>query len=123
MLRLSSQREGFEANLDAVMTDDADPGVTEAALLRELTESTIQGNWSYLEELRVKAVSALGAQSTADALSVASGFNGITRVADATGIPIDGYEDDVGQRMRTATGIDKFHYSEKTNRYDVPANV
>jgi len=60
----------------------------------------------------------MGAQQCIDALTVAAAFNGITRVADATGIPLDHNTDGSTAALRSATGIDEFHYSAKTARYD-----
>lgn len=117
MLRASSQDEGFDANLNAVMSTEEDPGVLHADILRKLTESTIQGRWDDLAIYRKEAAAQLGIQAMVDALSVACGFNGITRVADATGIPIDYYEDELGQDIRSRIGIDSFQYTEKSARY------
>ena len=60
----------------------------------------------------------MGADQCVDALVVAAAFNGITRVADATGIPLDHNTDDATAAMREATGIERFHYSAKSVRYD-----
>lgn len=117
MLRASSQAEGLDANLKAVTQEDGDAGVSCSNLLRKLTEATIEMAWDDLDSIRLEAIETIGRQSTVDALAVASGFNGIVRVADATGIPIDSYEDDVGKEIRSSIGIDEFHYSSKSSRY------
>ena len=117
MLRASSQDEGFDANLKAVMNTEEDPGVPHADVLRRLAESTIQGRWDDLATHRQEAAVLVGNSRMVDALSVACGFNGITRVADATGIPIDYYEDELGQDIRSRIGIDSFQYTEKSARY------
>lgn len=118
MFRVSSQSEGFDANLSAVTLDDVDAGIPHSQVLRKLTEATIEMRWDDVASLRREAIGAIGRQSTVDALAVTSGFNGITRVADATGIPIDSYEDDVSRELRSSIGIDEFHYSAKSSRYD-----
>ncbi len=117
MLRASSQGEGFDANLQAVVQADLDSGTKNSQLLRQLTECTIEMRWDDLAEYREEAVKQLRAQGAVDALAVASGFNGITRVADATGIPIDHYEDELGRQIRQSTGIDAFDYEAKSARY------
>ncbi len=117
MLRESSQDEGFDANLKAVMNDRGDPGVLHADMLRKLAESTLQGSWDDLARHRQESAKLLGIQSMVDALSVVCGFNGITRVADATGIPIDYYEDELGKNIRSRIGVDAFQYAEKSARY------
>ena len=117
MLRVSSQNEGFNANLNAVTDLVEDPGVEHSEILRNLTEATINMKWNDLATYRTDAVEILGTQSTVDALAVACGFNGITRVADATGIPIDHYEDEIGRDVRSNIGLDSFDYSSKSARY------
>ena len=60
----------------------------------------------------------MGENAMVDALTVAAGFNGITRVADATGIPLDPTTQEVTGSMRAETGIDAFDYAAKSARYD-----
>ena len=86
--------------------------------LRELTDAAIHGEWETLAELRDTATKQLSAQQVTDALVVASAFNGITRVADATGIPLDPHTAETTIEMREQTGIQRFDYTEKSARYD-----
>ena len=72
-------------NLSAVNEADTDPGVDHADHLRALTEAAIGSRWEELAAIRGAAAAAMGEQAMVDALTVAAGFNGITRVADATG--------------------------------------
>ena len=60
----------------------------------------------------------MSAQQVTDALVVASAFNGITRVADATGIPLTPIPQKQQSEMREQTGIQRFDYTEKSARYD-----
>ena len=89
LLRASGQRESRDFNLNAVNEADSDPGVDHASHLRLLTEAAIDSRWQQLAAIRDDAAAAMGEQAMVDALTVAAGFNGITRVADATGIPLD----------------------------------
>ena len=61
----------------------------------------------------------MGKQETVDALTVAAAFNGITRVADSTGIPLDDAMAEATASIRAASGIDQFSYAEKSARYDL----
>lgn len=89
--------------------------------LRQLTEAAITGTPSAadgLAELRNQAAQQMGEQQMVDALTVAAAFNGITKVADATGIPLD---DSTAQRtaqMRQTTGINDYDYAVKSARWD-----
>jgi len=118
LLRASSEKENGNYNLDSVTSDDLHPGVPHGDWLRRLTEAAITGDWLALAELRPRAEDTMGAQQTVDALVVASAFNGITRVADATGIPLDANTANTTHDLREQTGINRFDYQEKSIRYD-----
>ena len=117
LLGASSQQSGLEANLNAVTEAHTDPGVPHAAHLRALTEAAIGGDWLGLEAVRKNSEKDMGVQQTVDALVVAAAFNGITRVADATGIPLDANTEYATTEMRSQTGIQNFAYAEKSARY------
>lgn len=117
LLRASSQQEENSYDLSSVTSDSLDPGVPHGHWLRALTEAAIKGDWLALAEIRPQAEEAMGYQQTIDALIVAAAFNGITRLADSTGIPLDDNTRDVTGDMRESTGIQRFDYREKTERY------
>lgn len=94
-------------------------GVAFEEELRGLSDAAIHGDWAKLKVLRAQAAKTLGAQQMTDALIVAAAFNGITRVADATGIPLDPHTAATTQQMREQTGIQRFSYLEKSARYDL----
>ncbi|MDA1076460.1 MAG: alkylhydroperoxidase-related (seleno)protein, partial [Proteobacteria bacterium] len=52
-----------------------------------------------------------------DTLTVAAAFNGITRVADSTGIPLDDNTAEHTGDLRESTGIAQFAYEAKSTRY------
>ena len=119
LLRVSGQSDQQDFDLNSVTDDHADSGVDFGHWLRSLTEATIQNRWDDLTTIRDQAGAAMGTQSMVDALVVASGFNGITRVADATGIPLDENTQQMTIDMRVSTGIERFNYAEKSDRYDL----
>tara|TARA_B100001013_G_scaffold165292_1_gene98962 strand:- start:884 stop:1255 length:372 start_codon:yes stop_codon:yes gene_type:complete len=119
LLRASGQSDQQDFDLNSVTDDHADSGVDFGHWLRSLTEATIQNRWDDLTTIRDQAGAAMGTQSMVDALVVASGFNGITRVADATGIPLDENTQQITIDMRVSTGIERFNYAEKSDRYDL----
>ena len=118
-LRGSGEKEGRDYDLGAVTSDSGDAGVDQGATLRALTEAAIRSEWDLLDSLRGDAFTTLGEQQTVDALTVAAAFNGITRVADSTGIPLDDAMAEATTSIRTATGIDQYAYAEKSARYDL----
>jgi len=117
LLGASSQYENGNYDLSSVTSDDIDPGVPHGQWLRALTETAIKGDWMALAEVRPEAEDRMGRQQAVDALIVAAAFNGITRVADATGIPLDDNTANVTTDMRNTTGIQRFEYGEKSARY------
>jgi hypothetical protein len=117
LLRASGEQDGAEYDLNAITSPTGDAGVDHAPLLRELTEAAIENRWDDLEAVRTRAAQAMGEQETVDALTVAAAFNGITRVADATGIPLDEHTAATTIEMRDVTGIDRFDYAAKSARY------
>ncbi len=118
LLRASSQRDGEPAELGSVTRESGASGVQHGDWLRALVEATVRGEWQHLAEVRRAAALAMGTQQTVDALTVAAAFNGITRVADATGIPLDESTAEATRGLREATGIERFAYAEKSARYD-----
>ncbi len=119
LLRASGQPDQKDYDLNSVTDDHADSGVDFGHWLRSLTEATIQNRWDDLALIRDQADVAMGTQSMVDTLVVASGFNGITRVADSTGIPLDENTQQMTIDMRESTGIERFNYAEKSDRYDL----
>ena len=51
----------------------------------------------------------MGAAALVDAAGVAAYFDGIDRIADATGTPVDPVSADATTEMRATLGIDKFN--------------
>ncbi len=118
-LRGSGEQEGRDYDLAVITSDTGDGGVEKGDVLRALTEAAIRSEWDLLDQLRADAFTTLGEQQTVDALTVAAAFNGITRVADSTGIPLDDAMAEATTSIRTAAGIDQYAYAEKSARYDL----
>jgi hypothetical protein len=69
-----------------------------------------------LDEIRSAIRSGIGAAALVDAAAIAATFNGIDRVADATGIPIEDSKAEATEDLRAALGINVF----AQNRGEVP---
>jgi len=119
LLSLSGDKTGNEYNLNAVNTPSGLAGVEDEHWIRLITELTMTKEWEQLSQTREEATQIIGEQKVVDTLVVASAFNGITRVADATGIPLDVDTEKNTAQMRTDTGIQSFNYDEKSARYNV----
>ena len=112
-LRESVQAEG-KPDLGVVTgLADGDAGVPHGGYLVRLADAVARWNWDDVATLRERGVDAMGPEATSDAILVASGFNGITRVADAIGIRLDSRTADISVDLRASVGIDAFAPAEK----------
>ena len=89
------------------MTGDATSGVPAGGVLAAFAEAIITGD-DILPQARSAVVAALGDAAMIDAAGVVAGFNGITRIADATGIPLEPAKADETETWRGELGIDDF---------------
>ena len=92
---------------------EGDADVPHGSLLAKLAETVARWQWDEVAGLRRRGVDLIGAEAVADAILVAAGFNGITRVADAIGIRLDPHTANVSVTLRAETGIDAFAPTEK----------
>ena len=113
-LRESSTKSGQTADLQIVAGGvGGDGNVPHGALLADLAEAVARWRWPEVAELREAGCVQLGAEQTRDAILVAAGFNGITRVADAIGIRLDQWTADASVALRADVGIDAFAPAQK----------
>ncbi len=108
-LRASTVEAGQPADLNiATGRVGGDGNVPNGAFLVALAEAVATWRWDEAEALRKDGLARLGAQQTSDAILVAAGFNGITRVADAIGIRLDQRTEGASQDFRDSVGISAF---------------
>ena len=116
LLRRSGEISEESYNLSGVMGDD-EVGVEDEDLLIAIAEAVFAGDPVDLAEIRSVALPRIGAEKLVDAIGIASGFNGITKVANATGIPLDARTEEVTGDMRQQTGIDDYSENHKSGIY------
>ena len=117
LLRRSGIDSKEDFNLNAVMDTSQDSGIASNDTIAALVETFMAGEWDKLTDLRTEATKTLGLQQMTDCLTVACGFNGITRVANATGIPLDPPTEEMTKEMRQITQIDDFDEDIKLHKY------
>lgn len=61
-----------------------------------------------LAAARAAVLDAMGAEALVDSVAVAALFNGIDRIADATGAPLEQVKADATVDLRSEIGIDAF---------------
>jgi len=84
-----------------------DSGVPAGGILSAFAEAILD-RADNLAQARSAVAAALGEAAMIDAAAVVAGFNGITRIADATGIPLEAAKAEESGSWRAALGIDGF---------------
>ena len=110
MLRASANKQKDDINLDTV-TQGSAAGITGVAagdVLLAFAEAALTGADTDIAAARAAIVDELGGAALADAAAIVAAFNGIDRVADATGVPLDAAVDEHTVELRAELGIDAF---------------
>ena len=87
----------------------ASTGVENSNILIAFADAVVADDKAALETARRQITDAMGEAALVDAAGVAAYFNGIDRIADATGTPVDPASAEATTEMRSALGIDKFY--------------
>lgn len=80
----------------------SETGVPHAEALLAFADAAIAGD---ARRQRERVVTVLGEAAMVDAAAVIAGFNGITRIADATGIPLEPAKAQQTADFRQALGL------------------
>jgi hypothetical protein len=105
MLRGSSTSSGEEVNLDAIVHgQDVDSGIPGGRELVRFTDAALQDP-ADLEAARAELVARLGEAEMVDAASVIGNFQRMVRIADSTGIPVDGFMAEANAQVREQLGL------------------
>ena len=87
----------------------ADTGIENDTILIAFADAVVADDKAALNSTRRQISDAMGEAAIVDAAGVAAYFNGIDRIADATGTPVDPASAEATMEMRAALGIDKFY--------------
>ncbi len=118
LLRRSGENQSEDYNLGVITeADEGRVGIDREDILLEIAGAVVNGDPQSLEQVRKTGAEFLGEQALADAIAVAAGFNGITKVANATGLPLDAETETTTVLMREQTRIDQFADSYKANQF------
>jgi hypothetical protein len=80
---------GIDMRIVIGTSEHADGGIEHGALLRRFAMATLEKSDEDLAAVRADLVDAIGPQRSAQAARIVASFDGINRVADATGIRLD----------------------------------
>jgi hypothetical protein len=94
-------------NLDAIVQDqDADSGIVGGRELVRFTDAVLEKSED-LEAARTAVVGRLGEAEMVDAASVIGNFQRMVRIADSTGIPVDGLMAEANAEVREQLGLNE----------------
>ncbi len=108
MLRASIQYSGADAELIGI-ADGAkvgDAGIESGERLTAFADAAVRGDAAELASARDALRSAAGSEIVVDAAGVIGNFERMVRIADGTGIPLDGIVDALTSDFRAELGID-----------------
>ena len=91
-----------------------DGGVPHGKVLKGFAEALIENDEAALEASRKKLHEILGPEALVDSAAVAANFNMMDRIADSTGIPLDGMMEISTAAMRREIGVGGFAAAENT---------
>ena len=116
MLRASGQHHRQDFSLQT-LTDDrvADTGVPACQVITDFVDALVRQTEA-LPGARTALSAALGPEAVVDAAAVAAQFQMMNRVADATGVPVDGVMEIAANDLQR--GLDLHRYPSSANTAD-----
>jgi len=116
LLRASGEVSGEKVDLRVLTEGEraGESGVSHAAALAALAEGMVGEDEEALAAARERVLAELGPAQLVDAVAVASNFERMVRIADATGIPLDDPVEIMTSDVRGILGIDRFAAAANT---------
>lgn len=119
LLRRSGEQTDQAFHLEGVTkVDDQAIGVAHEEILLDIADAVYHGENAQLEDVRRRGIELIGPTALVDAIGVAAGFNGITKIANGTGIPLDDTTEQQTSELRKTTQIDEYAETAKSKRWD-----
>lgn len=105
MLRGSSAANGTQVNLDAIVAGQAvDSQLPGGTALVRFTDAILRDSED-LVAARNGLISEIGERAMVDAAGVVGNFQRMVRIADSTGIPVDGRMAEMNAEVREQLGL------------------
>lgn len=114
LLRASGEAIGEDVQLEGTI-GRGDGGVPHGAALSAFAEAATRGE-DELPRRRALLLEEVGGEPFVEAAATVGIFNGLVRVADATGIPLDARARATTVDLRAELGIDRFAGARNTAR-------
>ncbi len=113
LLRASSEETGEKVDLRATIGESGG-GVPHGELLSSFAEAATRGAEN-LDVARAELLQAVGPLALVEAAATVGIFNGLVRVADATGIPLDDGTLRASADFRPELGLNEYAGAKSTN--------
>jgi hypothetical protein len=107
LLRASGQPTERTFDLRGVFDDASGVGVDHAIELIRFADAAVIRDAEATRRARKAVIAAMGEAAMIDAAAVIGGFDGITRVTDATGLPIEPQKAELTADLRTELELDR----------------
>ncbi len=116
MLRVSVETEGAEVDYRGIVDGEGAEAssIPAAAALVGLVEASLSSEQGDGEEARARVRRELGSEALIDAAAIIGNFERMTRIADATGIPLDAPVNVATEALRVELGIDRYGSAAET---------
>ena len=115
LLRVSGETEGAELDLANInVNTGADGGVAHGAALVVFVDAAMGGDPAETQRQRSSLRGLLGDPAFVDTCAVIGAFNVVDRIADATGIPLDGFLQAGTENLRRELGLARFASAANT---------
>lgn len=110
MLRASIEHSGADASLTGISEGAkvGDAGIEHGARLTAFADAALSGKAAELATARDALREAAGSEALVDAAGVIGNFERMVRIADGTGIPLDGIMGALSGDIREQLGLDEF---------------
>ena len=110
MLRASIEYSGADADLKGISegAKAGDAGIEHGERLTTVADAAVQGDAAELATARDALREAAGSAVLVDAAGVVGNFERMVRIADGTGIPLDGMVDALSGDFREEMGLDDY---------------
>lgn len=107
---MSGELTGQELDVRAVVDRDSakDCGIAHAEALVDFADALVAAEEPELSQARSRVLHEVGAEGLVDAAAVAANFERMVRIADSTGIPVDGFMSTLSADVRRELDLASF---------------
>ena len=116
MLRASIEYSGTGAEVSGIArgAKAGDAGIEHGERLAAFADAAVEGDAAELATARDALRDAAGSAAVVDAAAVIGNFERMVRIADSTGIPLDGMVEAMSADLQQELGIDAFESRRST---------